>query len=103
MKIYRDAQGNLINIGEWDECRVKDEDGNIVINNPIPNGAVESDEDIVTANNGSRLLASNYKELRRLEYPDFREYLDGVVKGDQEQIDDYIQKCQAVKAKYPKI
>ena len=103
MKIYRDAQGNLINIGEWDECQVEDEDGNIVINNPIPDGAVESDEDVVTAIDGSRVLASNYKELRRLEYPDFREYLDGVVKGDQAQINDYIQKCQTVKTKYPKI
>jgi len=43
-----------------------------------------------------------YKELRKVEYPDFREYLDGIVKGDQEQIDAYIAVCLAVKAKYPK-
>ena len=30
------------------------------------------------------------------------DYLDGVVKGDQEQIDAYIAACQAVKTKYPK-
>lgn len=29
-------------------------------------------------------------------------YLDGVVKGDQAQIDKYIADCLAVKAKYPK-
>lgn len=45
---------------------------------------------------------SQYKELRYLEYPDFRDYLDGIVKGDQAQVDEYIQKCLAVKAKYPK-
>jgi hypothetical protein len=43
-----------------------------------------------------------YKKRRKLEYPDFQEYLDGVVKGDQTQIDKYIEDCLAVKAKYPK-
>lgn len=43
-----------------------------------------------------------YKIARAAEYPDFREYLDGVVKGDQAQIDKYIADCLAVKAKYPK-
>ncbi len=43
-----------------------------------------------------------YKIARAKEYPDFREYLDGIVKGDQAQIDKYIADCLAVKAKYPK-
>jgi hypothetical protein len=43
-----------------------------------------------------------YKTNRQAEYPDYAEYLDGVVKGDQEQIDAYIAACQAVKDKYPK-
>lgn len=46
--------------------------------------------------------ANAYKALRAAEYPDFREYLDGIVKGDQAQIDAYIAACQAVKNKYPK-
>lgn len=45
---------------------------------------------------------TEYQRLRAPEYPDFRDYLDGIVKGDQEQIQDYINKCLAVKAKYPK-
>jgi hypothetical protein len=45
---------------------------------------------------------TEYKKLRAAEYPDFREYLDGVVKGDYEQIQAYMQACLAVKAKYPK-
>jgi len=45
----------------------------------------------------------SYSEKRRIEYPDFRDYLDGVVKGNQAQIDAYISACQAVKAKYPKV
>jgi len=45
---------------------------------------------------------SAYKAKRAAEYPDFRDYLDGIVKGDQEQIAAYIAACQAVKTKYPK-
>jgi len=44
-----------------------------------------------------------YAEKRAAEYPDYRDYLDGVVKGDQAQIDAYIAACLAVKAKYPKV
>ncbi len=43
-----------------------------------------------------------YYALRMPEYPPFTDYLDGVVKGDQAQIDAYIAACQAVKTKYPK-
>lgn len=43
-----------------------------------------------------------YVEKRQNEYPDLYEYIDGVVKGDQAQIDKYISDCLAVKAKYPK-
>lgn len=43
-----------------------------------------------------------YHRLREKEYPDFRDYLDGIVKGDQEQMQAYIDKCLEVKTKYPK-
>jgi len=43
-----------------------------------------------------------YKDKRVAEYPDFREYLDGIVKGDEAQVQAYINACNAVKAKYPK-
>lgn len=45
----------------------------------------------------------SYAEKRAAEYPDFRDYLDGIVKGDQTQIDAYVAACLAVKAKYPKV
>ena len=44
-----------------------------------------------------------YKAQRAAEYPPITDYIDGVVKGDQAQIDAYIAACQAVKAKYPKV
>ncbi len=43
-----------------------------------------------------------YKAKRQAEYPPFTDYLDGIAKGDQAQINKYIADCQAVKAKYPK-
>lgn len=43
-----------------------------------------------------------YKYKRVAEYPPITDYLDGIVKGDQAQIDAYIAKCLEVKAKYPK-
>jgi len=43
-----------------------------------------------------------YKIARAKEYPPITDYIDGVVKGDQAQIDKYIADCLAVKAKYPK-
>ena len=46
--------------------------------------------------------AHAYIAKRAAEYPPITDYLDGVVKGDQAQIDKYIADCQAVKAKYPK-
>ena len=44
---------------------------------------------------------TEYQRLRAKEYPDVKEYLDGLVKGDTEQMQAYIDACLAVKAKYP--
>jgi signal transduction protein with GAF and PtsI domain len=52
------------------------------------------------ANEVERL--NEIKANRANEYPDFKDYLDGIVKGDQAQINKYIADCLAVKAKYPK-
>ena len=43
-----------------------------------------------------------YSQNRAAEYPSMTDYLDGVVKGDQAQINKYIADCLAVKTKYPK-
>jgi hypothetical protein len=46
--------------------------------------------------------ATQYQRDRAAEYPSINDYIDGVVKGDQAQIQAYIDACLAVKAKYPK-
>lgn len=48
------------------------------------------------------LAATEYQRQRAAEYPPVADYVDGIVKGDQAQVQAYIDACLAVKAKYPK-
>lgn len=86
----------------------------------IPAGAIEADVPTVPEGkrakwNGSWVIEDipqqepepepvelTYAQKRLIEYPPMADYIDGVVKGDQAQIDAYIAACQAVKAKHPK-
>ena len=68
----------------------------------LPAGCVEITDEECAAIQEANKPVITYKELRAREYPDYREYLDGIVKGDQAQVDKYIADCLAVKAKYPK-
>lgn len=73
---------------------LKDLQGNLI---DLPSDIEEKRQELINEYN-----ALIYQKLRRQEYPPIEDYIDGVVKGDQEQIDEYIAKCLAVKAKYPK-
>jgi hypothetical protein len=85
----------------------------------IPGGAVDVDPPVVPEGQRARWdgewvfenipqpelepeVELTYSQKRIREYPDFRDYLDGIVKGDQAQIDKYIADCLAVKTKHPK-
>ena len=46
--------------------------------------------------------AKDYQRKRKSEYPPMTDYLDGVAKGDQAQVQKYIADCLAVKARFPK-
>jgi len=50
----------------------------------------------------TQVIELTYAQKRAAEYPPITDYIDGVIKGDQAQIDAYIAACLAVKAKYPK-
>lgn len=66
----------------------------------LPAGSVQiTDEEAEALRPKTELT---YAEKRAAEYPPMTDYLDGVVKEDQVQIDKYIADCLAVKAKYPK-
>ena len=67
--------------------------------------AYDKDEQEVTYDNNAveALIASEaYKVKRVAEYPPFTDYLDGIVNGDNTQVQAYIDACLAVKNKYPK-
>jgi hypothetical protein len=65
---------------------------------PIPTNEILAKQQELIAEYNSK----QYQRDRAKEYPDFKEYLDGIVKGDQAQIDKYIADCLAIKTKYPK-
>ena len=46
--------------------------------------------------------AQDYARKRKATYPDIYDYMDGIVKDDQTQINKYIADCQAVKVRYKK-
>ena len=72
----------------------------------LPTGSVQiTDAEASTiraAIQASMVASLTYAQKRAAEYPPFTDYLDGIAKADQAQIDKYIADCQAVKAKYPK-
>ena len=72
-----------------------------LIGNKTPITAEEASY-ISAAKQEMLLAALPYTQKRAAEYPPITDYIDGVVKGDQDQIDAYIAACLAVKAKYPK-
>ena len=77
---------NVVSIDDTEG--VKDKDGNnVAINMSDVNNWVDPNA---------------YKYKRAKEYPPMADYLDGIVKGDDTQIQKYIDDCLAVKAKYPK-
>ena len=94
MKHYKDSNNNIYAyepdgsqdhlIG--DKTSITDEEANI----------------IRAQQQAAAFSALSYAQKRAGEYPPMTDYLDGVVKGDQTQIDKYIADCLAVKAKYPK-
>ena len=73
----------------------------------LPAGSVPiSDAEAATiraATQAAAQAARTYSEKRAAEYPPITDYLDGIAKGDQAQIDKYIADCLAIKTKYPKV
>ena len=62
----------------------------------------QADQDKWTAEYEAHVSANAYKDKRKESYPPATDYLDGIVKGDQGQIDQYVADCLAVKQRFPK-
>ena len=94
MKLYKDNNNNIYAY-----------EANDITNNLI-DGKVEITQEeanvIYTQISQTRLNSLTYAQKRAAEYPPYTDYLDGIVKGDNAQVQAYIDACNAVKNKYPK-
>lgn len=117
-KCYFDAQGNLLQIGEWDYRVVPartiaafcdPETGKVLrpavdlpaqVRNPLPAGAWSEERDVIETAAGI-FLASDYANLRRAEYPPLKDQLDAIWKGGEYE-EQMRATVLAIKAKYPK-
>jgi hypothetical protein len=51
----------LINIGDWDYQLYIDSTGNKVVGNPLPDGAIEKNEEVITNEDGSRSVVQHHE------------------------------------------
>ena len=77
-------------------------DGSIVWHDGNPTNITQEQIDTKLAELKTEYAAQDYARKRQSEYPDIYDYMDGIVKNDQTQIDKYIADAQDVKARYPK-
>lgn len=95
MKHYKDSNNNLFGIEEGQ---------------PVPAGLVE-----ISKIEAERIGKENYEKFRAEEiaqmdyvrqrltaYPELGEFVDAWVKNDEAALEEYRQKCLAVKAQFPK-
>lgn len=104
MKVYKDAEGKVVSIGEWElniqpikrkkplsqeqlvEMQLKNQDPNLVYdekggvitkaNNPIPEGVTEHEEEVITLDCGARCVVGDHTKLRK--YPKIEDQLDAL-------------------------
>lgn len=76
----------------------QDEDGNDIVETRL----VNIYEPVDVSEQMKQWKLDNYKLIREPLYPDMSIYLDAIVKSDTIAQQAYIDKCLAVKAKYPK-
>jgi hypothetical protein len=94
MKLFKD---NLNNIFAYAEDGSQDN----FIGDKIAITQAEADA-IIKERQVNEFNSLSYKDKRAAEYPSYADYLDGIVKGDNAQVQAYIDACLAIKAKYPK-
>jgi len=99
------SQNNIVFVsGDYETGQPAGQPDQVLVWNTDKLGA-QTTQDKLDAAWNAKVAADNaiaYKAKRSAEYPNFNDYLDGIVKGDQVQVQAYIDACLAVKAKYPK-
>lgn len=108
--VWRDADGNVVNIGPWDLKIEQVPVANFnadkpkydkVVTNPVPPGVTKKRESIVAAEDGGRFAKSDHAGLRRAHYPSLADQLDALWKGGDE-AEAMRERVAAVKRKFPK-
>lgn len=95
MKYFKDSHNNVYGLlvdGSQDFLKKSDWV-------PIQDKAVQP---LVDAKQQADFEANDYYRKRLYSYPELGEFVDAYVKGDENAMEEYKQKCLAVKAKYPK-
>jgi len=99
MKIIKDKNGNVINIGEWNYKIIETQDGKMIITNPLPEGACESEEEVSRLDDGSFVLKSDlYIYKRKNEYPPIEQQLDMIYHD----FDKWKSEISKIKKRHPK-
>ena len=95
MKHYKDANNNLFGI----------EDGQQVPAGLTEISKVEADrigKENYEKTRAEEIAQMDYVRQRITAYPELGEFVDAWVKNDQAALEEYRQKCLAVKAQFPK-
>jgi hypothetical protein len=90
-KIYPDWKGTVID-NSFDGILPDDKEKRIITLKEIKKVWTQVQKDVEI---------EQIQRKRQYEYPDIYEYIDGIVKNDKKQIDEYIQKCLEVKKRNP--
>lgn len=108
--VWRDKDGNVVNIGPWD---LKIEEVPVagfnadkpkydkVVTNPVPPGVTKKRESVVEAEDGGRFAKKDYSSLRRAHYPSLADQFDAFWKGGEEAAA-MAERVAAVKKQFPK-
>lgn len=96
MKIYRDSNGEVVHIGDWNEREPTGKQ------RPIPEGWVEDTADVVSDAQGGLVVKENYRALRRAEYPSIPDQLDMQYADARDGTTTWVETITAVKTRHPK-
>jgi hypothetical protein len=96
---YKDASGNLYGFAaDGSQDHLKPAGLTAVTNTEAASHGIVS----YNKKREEEIAGSDYVRQRLMSYPEMGEFIDAWVKNDQDALEEYRQKCLAVKAKYPK-
>ena len=95
MKHYKDTQGNVY-------AYAADGSQDHLIKPGLTQIQASEVQALVTAKQEAEFNSNDYYRKRLYSYPELGEFVDAWVKNDQAALEEYRQKCLAVKAQFPK-